>query len=86
MQYKDKKGCIWSKVKYDIDEEWIWVVKVKDENGNKVYNWKPKRIKIKCLVLIVDWIIWEYNKLKGGRLKFLAILNMIQNSESTIEV
>ena len=54
MQYKDKKGCIWNKVKYDIDKEWIWAVKVKDKNGVKVYNWKSKRIKVEWLKLIVD--------------------------------
>ena len=52
MQYKDKKGCIWSKVKYNVDEEWIWVVKIKDENGDKTYNWKPKRVKIEWFELI----------------------------------
>jgi len=54
MQYKDKKGCVWSFIKFDDnDNEWIWAIKAVDENGNKVYNWKPKRIKLDWLELIV---------------------------------
>lgn len=54
MQYKDKKGCIWNFIKYDDkDNKWIWVVKAVDENGNKTYRWKPQRIKLEWLEMII---------------------------------
>ena len=54
VQYKDKKGCIWSKINSSPDSEWMYAIKIRDENGNKLYNWKPKRIKVEWLELIVD--------------------------------
>jgi len=54
MQYKDKKGCIWSKINSSPDIEWMYAVKIRDKNGEKTYNWKPKRIKVEWLELIVD--------------------------------
>ena len=52
MQYKDKKGSVWSFIKFDDNEsEWIWAVKVIDENGKKTYNWEPRRIKLDWLEL-----------------------------------
>jgi len=54
LQYKDKKGCIWNPIKKcSIDDGWIWAIKAYDENGNKIYRWKPQRIKLDWLERIV---------------------------------
>jgi len=51
--YIDKKGCIWHKIMLDSkDNKWMYAVKAYDENGDKTYNWKPKRVKIEWFELI----------------------------------
>ena len=50
--YIDKKRCIWHKIMLAKDNKWMYAVKAYDGNGNKTYNWKPKRIKLEWLELI----------------------------------
>jgi len=53
--YIDKKGCIWHKIMLDSkDNKWMYAVKAYNENGDKTYNWKPKRVKIEWFELIVE--------------------------------
>lgn len=54
MYYKDKRGCTWSLIKVDDNNPlWGWYLKKTDNQKNKLYLWKPKRIKNEWLELII---------------------------------